>query len=353
MIQRYCHSCGATLPRTERRPAALCKRCFLSGPQTARDRRRWSVRTVAGGTRGPLSHEALVDQLLRGALGPVDLAVRQGGVWKPIIEHPDLQSFFLPGNHDADRLTGSQDQRRKERRSDDARRILRFGTSAVAAVAGIGVAWYAVQNEMFVLPEAMVDEVAEAFDKTGAAVTDQVSRAVDESAAVAEVQRRRNLPGRPVLEALRAKWPDADGPPHLLLQRGRVGLWSGTSKGTRGARAHLEQAALLAPEDGEAWASLAELYALLLVDEPDLSDNLTMVVDRAVALNPESVSASRAAAMASYAHGNRGAAADLANRCASSPGSAGQAGSSTDLGCALVAAEAQGLVADLTALANR
>ena len=353
MIQRYCHSCGAPIPRTERRPAALCKRCTVSGPQTDRARRRWSVRTVGGGTRGPLSHEALVDQLLRGALGPVDLAVRQGGTWKPIIEHPDLQSFFLPGNHDADRLVGSQDRRRQERRSDDARRMAGFTASMVAAVAALGVATYAIQNDLFVVPEEIVDEITEAFGNTSAAVTEQVARAVDESAAVEEMELMRNLPGGEVLRALQERWPNAAGAPNLRLHRGRIGLWSGVQSERLDAREHLEQAVILAPEDVETWSALGELYALLLVDEPELSEPLTLVVDRVSAMAPASVAASRTAALASFAHGNRGAAADTANRCAASPGTAGQVGSNTDLGCALVASEAQGLLTDLAALASR
>ncbi len=353
MIRRYCHSCGATLPRSEKRPAALCNRCTLSGPQTPVERRRWLVRTVGGGTRGPLSHEALVDQLLRGALGPVDLAARQGGIWMPIVEHPDLQSFFLPGNLDAERLVGSQDQRRKERRSDDARRAIRTGGSIAVAAAVLVFSGYAIQNDLFVVPEESVEQLTELFGKTGSAVTDQVARAVDQEAADRDVARRRSLPGGEVIDALRQKWPNAAGAHHLRLQRGRLGLWAGTAGGLKEAREHLEQAVVLAPEDPEVWASLAELYSMLLVDEPELTDHLTLAVDRVVAMTPDGVSAARAAAMSSFAHGNRGAAADLANRCAANPGTAGQTGSSADLGCALVAAEAQGLLPDLESLYNR
>ena len=308
---------------------------------------------MGGSTRGPLSHEALVDQLLRGALGPVDMAARQGGRWKPIIEHPDLQSFFLPGNVDAERLVGSQDQRRRERRAGDMQRVVKRVGSVAAAVAAVGLAVVAVQQDLFVVPQETVDQVSELFGKTGSAVTDQVVRAVDQGAAEQDLRRRRNYPGSEVVEALRKKWPNAGGASHLRLQRGRIGLWSGTRKGYLEAREHLEQAAILAPDDPEAWSALAELYALLLVDEPELSDHLTLVVDRVVAMSPEDISASRAAAMGAFAHGNRGAAADLANRCASAPGTAGQTGSSADLGCALIAAEAQGLVADLSTLHTR
>ncbi len=129
MNRRYCYSCAALLPRSEQRPAAVCQRCALSGPNTPVDRRRWTVRTVGGGTRGPLSLDALTDQLLRGALGPADLAARRGGRWVPIIEHPDLQSFFLPGNQDAQRLVDSQEDRLRDRRAGDAARVFRTAAS--------------------------------------------------------------------------------------------------------------------------------------------------------------------------------------------------------------------------------
>ena len=271
----------------------------------------------------------------------------------PIVEHPDLQSFFLPGNVDAERLVGSQDKRRKDRRAGDAQRLAKLGGSIAAAVAAVGLSVYAVQNDLFVVPQESVEQLTEFFDSTGSAVSDQVVRAVDQSAADQDVKRRRTLPGGELLEALKTKWPNAGGASHLRLQRGRAAMWSGTGVGYKEAREHIEQAVVLAPDDPEAWAALAELYSLVLIDEPDLSDNLTRAVDRVVAMSPDGVSASRAAAMSSFAHGNRGAAADLANRCASSPGTAGLEGANTDLGCALVAAEAQGLVADLEALYER
>jgi tetratricopeptide (TPR) repeat protein len=300
-----------------------------------------------------LSHDALVDQLMRGALGPCDLAARQGGQWVPIIEHPDLQSFFLPGNVDADRLVGSLDQRRRDRRAGDVRRIAKVSGSVAVAMGALGLAGLAVRYDLFVVPTETVEQVSSFFGRTGSAVTEQVALAVDEGAAERAYTRRRTLPGGEVVEALRQKWPNAAGAAHLRLQRGRVGLWAGTNKGYEEAREHLEQAVVLSPEDPETWASLAELYSLQLVDEPGLSDHLTLSVDRVAAMAPDAVSTSRAAAMSSFAHGNFGAAADLANRCASNPGSAGQAGSSTDLGCALVAAEAQGLLADLKTLHKR
>lgn len=353
MIRRYCYACGAPISRSERRPAAVCQRCAFAGPQIPVERRRWLVRTVDGGSRGPLSHDALSDQLLRGALGPADTAARQGGRWYPIIEHPDLQSFFLPGNVDAERLTGSRDARQKERRAGDLWRVVRLGGSVAAAAASVLLAVVATQQDLFVVPQDVVDELTELFGETGSAVTDQVVRAVDKDAAARDVERRRTLPGGEVLDGLRKRWPNAAGASHLRLQRGRIGLWSATSQGRKEAREHLEQAVVLAPDDPETWSALAELYAALLVDEPELSDPLTIVVDRVVAMAPDAVASSRAAAWGAFAHGNRGAAADLANRCASSPGTAGQTGSSTDLGCALVAAEAQGLVADLETLSGR
>jgi tetratricopeptide (TPR) repeat protein len=119
------------------------------------------------------------------------------------------------------------------------------------------------------------------------------------------------------------------------------------------SREHLEQAVVLAPGDVETWSALAELYALLLVDEPGLSKPLALAVDRCLALAPDSTSTLRAASMSSFVHGNLGTAADLADRCASSPASAGKPGSTSDLGCALVAAETQDMVSDLAILHNR
>ena len=353
MIRRYCFSCGAPLARTETRPAGVCPRCALAGDHLPADRRRWQIRTVEGGSRGPLSREALVDQLLRGALSPADMAARSGGRWMPLIEHPDLQSFFLPGANDATRLEGSKTARKRERRTDDLRRTVRIGASIAFAAASIGLAVFAWQTDALVIPQDTIDEVTGFFGSTSSAVSSQVTRAVDPRAAARDAARRRTLPAGEVLDSLRQKWPNAAGASHLRLHRGLQGLWTGTEASLDEAREHIEQAVVLAPDEIEAWAALAELYSLKLVDEPELSDALVLAVDRCLALSPDATSSLRAASMSAFAHGNRGSAADLANRCASAPGSAGKPGSSSDLGCALVTAEAQSLISDLEALHDR
>ena len=353
MIRRYCFSCGVPLARTEVRPASVCTRCALAGDHLPAERRRWQIRTVGGSSRGPLSREALVDQLLRGALGPADLAARSGGRWMPLIEHPDLQSFFLPGAADAGRLEGSKTTRKRERRSDDLRHTLKVSSSVALAAASIVLAVFAFQTDALVIPQDTIDEVTDFFGATGTAVSSQVKRAVDPTTAAREVAQHRNLPGGQVLDTLRQKWPNVGGAAHLRLHRGKRGLWTGTRASLAEARDHLEQAVVLAPDDVETWAALAEVYALLLADAPELSDSLVLSVDRCLAMAPDAASSLRAASMSAFVHGNRGSAADLANRCASSPGTAGKPGSSSDLGCALVAAEAQLLSPDLQSLHER
>ncbi len=300
-----------------------------------------------------MSREALVDQLMRGALSPADVAARQGGVWLPIVEHPDLQSFFLPGAADAAQLVDSRVSQKRERRSEDFQRVGKLAGALVAAAASVGFAVFAVQQDMFIVPEEHVEELLNIFARTEKAVTDQVVQAVDINAAAEAVDRKRALPGEEVLTALKEKWPAAGGAAHLHLQRGLAGIWSGARAALPDAREHIEQAVVLAPHDVEAWSALAEVYALSLVDEPELGASLSLAVDRALALSPDATSPLRAAAMSAFAHGNRGAAADLANRCAAAPGTAGLPTSTSDLGCALVAAESQGMLSDLQAIQSR
>lgn len=331
----------------------MCSRCTLAGPQVPPERVRYLVRAVDGGIRGPLSYDAITDQLLRGAVVASDRVARQGGTWAPIVEHPDLQSFFLPGTADAERLEAASTQKRRDQVAGDARKVGRIALAGLFAAAGIGLAVAATTLDLFVVPEATVQTVSAFFGQSTEAMKTTVVNAVDPGAAAEEVERSRVLPGDEVLAELKEAWPTASGSAHLRLHRGRADLWTGRDADLKSATEHLEQAALLSPTDVEAWGSLAELYARRLTNEPSLSERLAVVVERVEALDGDSPAAQRAAAAAALANGAKGRAADLAGRCASNPGSAGLESSTADLGCAIIAAEAQDSVADLAQLRER
>ena len=56
-----------------------------AGPQRVDENLRWMVRTHDGRSRGPLSRDAVQDQLIRGALIGDDRIARDGGEWAAML----------------------------------------------------------------------------------------------------------------------------------------------------------------------------------------------------------------------------------------------------------------------------
>lgn len=341
MLRRYCFCCGAPLARETASPGELCQACRLGGPQVPPSRLRWEIQTRDGGTRGPLSRDALVDQLIRGAIQPEDRVTRGGRRWMPLVEHPDFAAYFLPGTPESERLVSTRTAATKERRSRDVRGVTKVAAAAVAMVGGLGLATIAIQNDLFVVPEEVVSSITSLAGDATDQVSDQIEQAVDQDAARRAVEAQRVLPGEALLVALGKTWPQPTGSPSLRLHRGRIGLWSGTEAGLLEAREHLEQAALLAPVDAEVWGSLAEVWARLSPREPALLEAMSVAADRAGALQPGSPAARRGAAAVARANGSRGRAADLLSECGAPSSLAGTRGSKVDLGCAVMLAELQ------------
>lgn len=342
MVRRYCFSCGSSLPREEARPGAVCQPCRLGGPQVPASRVRFEVRTRDGGTRGPLSRDALVDQLLRGAIAAEDQVTGGGARWKPLVEHPDFVGFFIPGTPDYARLHSTRKAATQQRRTDDGRRFARTVGAVGAMAASLGLTVYAVQNDLFIVPEELVNAVMGAAGDATSQVADQIEQAVDQDAAKEAFNADRTLPGGQLLTQLAETWPQPTGAPGLRLHRGRVALWSGTVAGLAEAREHLEQAAILAPADVEVWGSLAETWARTVASDPSLVELMSIAADRARAISDRAPAARRASAAIALATGNAGRAADLLTECGEPASLAGTRGSTVDLGCAVMLAEVQG-----------
>ena len=315
MLRRYCFACGAPLTRESSTPGALCPSCRQGGPQVPAARLRWEVQTRDGGTRGPFSRDALVDQLMRGAVKPEDRVTRGGSRWMPLVEHPDFVAFFLPGTPESQKLLSTRTAATKERRSRDVRKISRVAAAAVAMIGGLGLASYSVQNDLFVVPQELIDSISSIAGDATEQVSGQIEQAVDQEAARRAIEEQKILPGADLLVALGEKWPQPTGTAGLRLHRGRIALWEGTEAGLLEAREHLEQAALLAPEDVEVWGSLAVAWALLVEREPALSESMVVAADRANALSGKAPAASLGAAAVARATGNPGRAADLLSDC--------------------------------------
>ncbi len=353
MLRRYCFTCGSPIPRDDASPGALCQPCRLGGPQVPAGRLRWELRTREGGMRGPFSRDAMVDQILRGAVQPEDQVTRGGARWMPLIEHPDFAVFFLPGTPEYDRLHTTRDSAVRERRTRDVARMARVGGALAAMVASGAIAVYGIQNDLFVIPEEVIASISGAAGEATEQVTGKIEQAVDQDAVRRAAAANKVLPGEEVLTKLSAAWPQPTGTAPLRLHRGRVALWSGTDAGLVAAREHLEQAAVMAPRDLEVWGSLAEAWARLSPRDPSLVEPMAKAADRAMAIDPQAPAARRAAAAVAVAAGNRGRAADILLECGEPASLAGARGSRVDLGCAVLLAELQGTEDALVTLDER
>jgi tetratricopeptide (TPR) repeat protein len=353
MVRRYCFQCGAPLKREEPRPAALCRQCIGGGPHVPPDRLRWEVRGPEGAPRGPFSKDALIDQLLRGAVGPEDALSRGGGPWLAVCAHPDTLAYYLPGTPEFARLNSTQTEARKERRQGDLARGGRQLGGVAAALALLAVGGLGATRGWFIIPEHLITSASALLDGAGEVVSSQVEQAVDKGAAAEAVARGRELPGDALLTELQGRWPAPSGAAALRLHRGRAAMWEGTREALAEAVPHLEQACVLAPNDPEAWSSLAEVYARRIDEDASRVEAMVVAADRARALAEGSAAAQRAAGWATLAGGNPSKAADLVSGCADPPALAATRGSKVDLGCALLAAETQGLDDVLLTLEGR
>jgi len=353
VAQLYCWSCGRPVPLASTGLAPLCSRCTAAGPQHDGGDLRFMIRTADGSARGPLSREAVRDQLVRGALQAVDRISREGGDWATMDTHADFRAYFLPGTPEFLHLHSEQDNNRRERLTDDVRRRGKATGAMAAAAASVALAVGASAGGWFVLPEAVGARVRGFLEDARATVGGSIQSAVDQDAAVRAVAATKDLPGQEVVDASIAAHPDVEGPAALHLARGRTALWDGRAGSAAEARVHFERALALAPRDPEAASGLAQAMALLYASDPDLGTPMSKAAERADAAAPDSVAGLQARVAVARASGSAALALDLASRCGDPPSMGGMPGERVDLGCAIAAAALGGNEGALSALERR
>lgn len=339
MAQLYCWSCGKPVSGDARGLGPLCRTCDAAGPQRVDENLRWMVRTHDGRSRGPLSRDAVREQLVRGALIGADRIARDGGDWSTIDTHVDFRAHYLPGTEAYQLIHQEQTSARRERTSGEIKRRGKGLVAAGAAVGSVALAVGASMGGWFVLPEEATVWMAEATESVRDAVGGRIETAVDEDAAKRSVRAARVLPGQVVVDAAVAAHPDVEGPAALHMARGRIALWEGTVGSAQSAREHFERALALSPDDPEAASGLAQAMAGLYGDDPGLGTLMSKAAERADAAAPDSVAGLQARAAVAKASGSGALALDLSMRCGDPPSLAGMAGEGVDLRCALTAAE--------------
>ncbi len=338
MNRTWCFSCGDPVSGDGGRLAPLCERCRVSGRQVDSASLRWVVRTTDGGARGPMSRDALVDQLARKALAPEDQVARVGGRWVRLCEHQDFCRYFLPGTDEAAKLDAEQKADRKSKDAYVNRRRLKVGGAVLAAVGGVTLAIVSSQRGLLVVPQAWVDEATGWFSGATGELGGRIESAVDADKALADARAGRAIPGAALVTRLQTQWPDVREPAALHITRGKVALWRGTRADAQRAREHFGQAIAAAPRDPEATSGYARAAARLAYAVPELVDDMTIAAERTAALDPESPAAFLARSEVALAGGSSDLALDLVTRCGDPPDVAGMVGATVDLDCAVATA---------------
>ena len=351
MGQVFCFSCGkaieeAAAERAMRAgPVPMCEACREGGPQLEQAAVRWNLRRADGKTEGPLARDIIIERLGRGQLDPNDQIARVGGPYERVVTHPDFRACFIPGTPESVALE-SAFQAKAEAKSADAARQRRARIIAIAClIIAVAAPAIAISTGVSVLPESWLDKAGAKLGTASDAVSTGVRSAVDEEAAQEAVARAAGMPGAEVIEALQAAHPTSDHELEWALVSARRELWRGTRAGSLAAVELLEPAVAAAPEDPEAVAWLAIADAALSDREPARGVSAAALADRAEALAPGSVAATRARAAVTLVGDKPSSAYSIAASCAT--------GEDADLACELMAAVASGDAEAIAELAAR
>ncbi|MFT5587555.1 MAG: tetratricopeptide (TPR) repeat protein [Cognaticolwellia sp.] len=293
MTELFCFSCGREIPGPlDAGQAAICDRCRARHDPEAAS--QLFVRRVGNPEEGPLSREAVDDQLSRSLLGPEDRVREEDGPWQRIDQHPWFAGYFVAGDPRNEKLQLALRARGKEqeklRRSGTLQKGMRFfiGAGSVFAVAGV------LASIPFWIQDAQVKEMAsmggEAVDKAVLSTR----KALDDDVAVADLIESQGLPGEAHIAALGDKHGQAAVVVADAVDAGLSGLLDGSRVGVDAAVLELEKAVLQEPKNVPALAALAWAYAVSTDDEQQ-AHSATML-DRAVALDEGAAGVNRARA---------------------------------------------------------
>ncbi|MEL6344232.1 MAG: hypothetical protein AAFV53_14020 [Myxococcota bacterium] len=315
----YCFSCGRPV-WDESLLVPICPICERAGPQLERRSIRWRLR---GGDNVPvsaLSYDEIVKLIAADVLSVESLeAAREGAEWRPIWAHPDFRSLFTPGTPGNEQLVTVRDSRKQVRQRRARRQRLQIlGVIASAIAAGIVVIGVIQTGVLELIP-----------GRGGKLNTP--------SAPAAATAGLPQIPGLPSPESV-------DQPLPALVNLGQAGVLDGSLTQLKAARAALEAAVAIAPDDPEAVGLLAEVYARLLPISPDLSTPARLTLTRAKTLDPDAVATRRAIATRAMNSGNLAEVIGALQGCGQ-PVEDVMGG--VDLGCALLLAEGR---RDLSAL---
>jgi len=293
MTELFCFSCGREIPGPlDFGQAAICDRCRVRHDPNADS--QLFVRRVGNPEEGPLSRQAVEDQLGRGLLGPEDRIREEDGPWQRIDQHSWFVGCFVAGDPRNEELQSTLRAREEEqdqlRRHGTLQKSMRFvlGAGGVFAVAG----------GLLTSPIWIQGTSVKEFAWKGEEVLDQAvlstRKALDDQVAVEDLVKTQGLPGDALILALEKKHGGVTVVVADAVDAGLRGLIDGSRVGVDAAVLDLEMAVLQEPENVSALAALAWAYAVSSAEE--LQAQSATMLDRAVALDESAPGVNRAKA---------------------------------------------------------
>jgi tetratricopeptide (TPR) repeat protein len=293
MTELFCFSCGREIPGPlDYGQAAICDRCRARHDPDADS--QLFVRRVGNPEEGPLSRQAVDDQLGRGLLGPEDRIREEDGPWQRIDQHSWFVGCFVAGDPRNEELQNTlrahEEEQDKLRRHGTVQKGIRFfiGAGVVFAVAAV----------LLTSPVWIQDTQVKEMAWKGGEVVDQAvlstRKALDDQVAVADLIKTQGLPGDALIVALEKKHSGGTVVVAEAVDAGLSGLLDGSRVGVDAAVLDLEMAVLQEPKNVSALAALAWAYAVSTAEDQQ-AQSATML-DRAVVLDESAPGVNRAKA---------------------------------------------------------
>ncbi len=309
----YCFGCGAEMTVGADVVAPMCANCRPSDSDDSQQ--MWMVRRKGQRPQGPHKQEVVEEWIQRELVRPEDEVSRVDAPWASFAEHADFRGWYTPGDPRFEERLAVIGSRKKQRSARDWSRRVR----TVSALAGIAVVvaftTVAIRTDITVVPQDWIVKATSTWRDLTADFFDTMETATSDPAELRAKQEDLLLEGDEIIGRLAQELPASEEPARLYLLRGRDLLMKEISDAPESAIRQLEMAAVTAPRDVTALASLAEIYALAGRYEPARADDAVVLLSRVDWLRAGLPATLRARAVLAITSGANSNAVQVADTC--------------------------------------
>ncbi|MCP4808634.1 MAG: tetratricopeptide repeat protein [Proteobacteria bacterium] len=298
MLRTYCFSCGTEMEDTGQ-DVPVCTACANESAADSgeiSDDVRYRIKRGDGRSEGPLTYEQVEDRIRKGLLSGEDRCRVGDRDWGRVDQTADFEGYFIPGDPKFEDIQRG----RKETAGAIASRKRRETASSLARV-GVVLAVLAILAGLYFAGATLIDdETLESVQEEGGSMVDaailKIRKAMDPEVARKDLEEKRGLPGQEVIDEIAAAWPDATGSIEERLTLGRLGLLQGTRAGWGAAQREFEYAVAVDPNNVDALAGLAVVYAQFRDEDPTFNTKSLALYDRAAKIDGKAPAVLRAQA---------------------------------------------------------